>query len=119
MITGKINLLNLHASKMMMKGKSGNIECLVIPIEANKLFSGSKGVYLDIVAFDIREPKPDSKDTHIVKQSFSKEERAKMTDEELKGLPILGNLAVLSEFTEQATVSDASTVLSPDDDLPF
>ena len=118
MITGKINLLNLIAAKKMIKGAAGEIECLVIPIEKNKLFVGEKGIYLDLVAFDIKK-QVESKDTHIVKQSFSKEEREKMTEDELKALPILGNLCVLTgERGEAAPVSDTKTI-GPDDDLPF
>jgi len=117
MITGKINLLNLHAVKQMVKGKVGQVECLIIPIEKNKLFNGEKGVYLDIVAFEIKEPKEGSRDTHLVKQSFNKEAREKMSEEELKSLPILGNLSV-SGVPQQETVSPTTT-LSSDDDLPF
>lgn len=96
MITGKINLLNLIAAKKMIKGAAGEVECLVIPIEKNKLFVGEKGVYLDIVAFDIKK-QGESKDTHVVKQSLSKDEREKMTDEQLKAMPIIGNLTVFQE----------------------
>jgi len=53
-ISGKINLLNLHAVRKMMPGQLGQVECLVIPIEKNKLFIGEKGVYLDIVAFELQ-----------------------------------------------------------------
>lgn len=119
MITGKINLMNLHAVKRFEKGAAGLVECLIIPIEKNKLFVGEKGVYLDIIAFDITNKKPDQKDTHLVKQSFSKEEREKMTEEQLKAVPILGNLCVLSgERPESEPVSNMQT-LEPDSDLPF
>lgn len=118
MITGKINLLNLHAVKRYEKSASGLVECLIIPIEKNKLFVGEKGVYLDIVGFEIREPKEGSKDTHVVKQSFSKEAREAMTEEQLKALPILGNLSVLSGGNSAEPVSPTIT-LQPDDDLPF
>lgn len=118
MITGKINLLNLYAVKQMVKGKVGQVECLIIPIEKNKLFNGEKGVYLDIVAFELKEPKEGSRDTHLVKQSFSKEAREKMSEEELKSLPILGNLSVSGGTPQQETVSPTTT-LGSDDDLPF
>jgi hypothetical protein len=118
MITGKINLMNLHAVKRFEKGVAGPIECLIIPIEKNKLFVGEKGVYLDLVAFEITNKKNDSKDTHLVKQSLSKEERELMTDEEIKAMPILGNLCVMDGFTEKSPVSDMKT-LEPDSDLSF
>lgn len=119
MITGKINLMNLQAVKRFEKGTSGMIECLIIPIEANQLFIGKSGVYLDIIAFDITNKKADQKDTHLVKQSFSKEVRDNMTDEQLKAVPILGNLCVLpNERQESEPVSNMQT-LGPGSDLPF
>jgi hypothetical protein len=44
MITGKLNLLQLFAQRKLMKSKSGEIECLIIPIEKNQLFVGEKGI---------------------------------------------------------------------------
>lgn len=117
MITGKINLLNLFVQKKMMPGKTGQVECLIIPIELNKLFVGEKGVYLDIVAFEIKEPK-EGQSSHLIKQSFSREEREKMTDEQLKNVPILGNLNVNNRPAEPEPVSSTKT-LEIDDDLPF
>ena len=117
-ISGKLNLMNLNSIRKIMPGKLGPVECLVIPIEKNKLFVGEKGVYLDLIAFEIENKKGDSKDTHIVKQSFSKEVREAMTDEQLKSLPILGNLQVWGEATESAPVSDMK-VQDEVSDLPF
>ena len=119
MIGGKLNLLNLHAVKRLEKGASGPVECLIIPIEKNKLYVGEKGVYLDIVAFEIKEPKEGSKDTHVVKQSFSKEVREAMTEEQLKALPILGSLAVLSGSGGEKEPISSTKTLDEKDDLPF
>jgi len=119
-ISGKLNLLQLHAVRKMITGKLGAVECLVIPIEKNKLFVGEKGVYLDLIAFEIDPAKrnAESKDTHLVKQSFSKEVREVMGEDELKSLPILGNLQVWSGTVESEPVS--SNELQPEeDDLPF
>lgn len=119
-ISGKINLLNLHAIRKIMPGKTGPVECLVIPIEVNKLFIGEKGVYLDLIAFEIDPSKRnvEGKDTHLIKQSFSKEIREKMTEEQLKELPILGNLQVWSERQESEPVS-STEVQDETSDLPF
>ncbi|MCE5329989.1 hypothetical protein LLG07_06635, partial [bacterium] len=70
-ISGKLNLLNLRAVVKMMTGQTGLVECLVIPIEKNRLFKGDKGIYLDIVGFEIdpAKRKEGNKDTHILKQS--------------------------------------------------
>lgn len=117
-ISGKLNLLQLHAVRKMVTGKMGPVECLVIPIEKNKLFVGEKGIYLDLIAFEIEKPKEGSKDTHLVKQSFSKEVREEIGEEELKKLPILGNLQVWDGQSESVPVSSGE-LQNEDDDLPF
>ena len=55
---------------------------MVIPIEENQFVDGEKGVYLNLAGFEIKEKKGDSKDTHLVKQSFKKEVYEKMTEDE-------------------------------------
>jgi hypothetical protein len=116
MITGKINLMYLKASRMTIKGKLGPVECVVLPIELNKLFVGEKGIYLDLIAFELKEKNPERKNTHLVKQSFSKEDREAMTEEQRKAIPIIGSLTI-GDF-EQEGQSDM-TVIKEDDGLPF
>ena len=119
-ISGKLNLLNLHAVVKLMPAQSGLVECLVIPIDKNKLFKGDKGIYLDIVGFeiDLAKRKEGSKDTHILKQSFSKEVREAMTEDELRSLPILGNLQVWDGTSSTEPISSPS-VQDELSDLPF
>jgi len=116
-ISGKINLLSLKASIKLMKARSGEMECLVIPIELNNLFKGEKGVYLDFIGFELKEKK--DKDTHLVKQSLPKDVREKMTEEEQKTQPIIGNLAVWSDTLESGQPVSNSGPIGEDDDLPF
>ena len=119
MITIKINLLQYKAAIMKIKNNSGKeVECLAIPIEINNLFKGEKGVYADFVAFDIRQPKADSKDTHLVKQSLPKDVLEKMSEEERNSLPIFGNLRVWSERQESEPVS-STTPIKENDKLPW
>jgi hypothetical protein len=118
-ISGKINLLMLNGAVKKMKAKSGEIECLIIPIELNHLFKGEKGIYLDIIGFELTNKKEDSKDTHLVKQSLSKDVRVLMSEDELKAMPIIGNLSVWGDTganQEPVTKPDA---LNESDDLPF
>jgi hypothetical protein len=119
-ISGKLNLLNLHTVVKMMPAQSGLVECLVIPIDKNRLFKGDKGIYLDIVGFEIDPAKrnANSKDTHILKQSFSKEVREAMTEDELRSLPILGNLQVWDGASSAEPLS-SPVVQAENDDLPF
>lgn len=118
-VSARLNLLNLKCSVVNMKAKSGMMDCLVIPIELNNLFKGEKGVYLDLIAFELANKKADSKDTHLVKQSISKEKREAMSDEELKNMPILGNLAVWSDGQNSQESTSSAAPISEVDDLPF
>lgn len=120
MIGGKLNLGQMKHVVQTKKGKTGDIECLVIPIEQNNLFKGKDGnIYLDLVAFPLKDPKHN--DTHLVKQSLPKDVRDKMTEEEQKAMPILGNLNVnLGGGSAPAPNNPAADeVLGEDDDLPF
>jgi hypothetical protein len=111
----KLNLQNLNCACRFEKGKSGLIECLIIPLEANYLFKGEKGVYLDLTAFELKEKKENK--THLIKQTMPKEVFKAMTDEQKRSTPILGDVSTW-EHTEPEPKSDL-TPLNENDDLPF
>lgn len=118
MITGKINLQALTHVKMEMKGKNGQVAGIFIPFEKNHIHVGEKGCYLDLVAFEMKEPKNGS--THIVKQSLPKTVRDAQTKEEKDAMPILGNLnAAGAPNNDVSNDAGDGKVFSPDDDLPF
>jgi hypothetical protein len=98
----KINLSNLKSVTQWQDGESGPVECIIIPIDANFLYRGSSGLYLDLTAFQIRNPKEGMKDTHILKQSLPKEVYETLTDEEKKAMPIMGNAMVVDIPTTEA-----------------
>jgi len=118
MIGGKINLQTLKHVKMEQKGKSGMVQGIFIPFEVNHLFVGEKGIYLDLVAFPLKESK--NNQTHLVKQSLPKDVYQKMTETEKKDQPIIGSLNFADSTPSEAN-NDANggKVVSPDDDLPF
>lgn len=120
----KLNLKQLKHKETELIAKDGRkIKCLIIPIAENKLYEGEKGVYLDITGHEIKERKNDSKDTHLLKQSFTKEVYEAMSDEEKQSYPILGNVIVWGrqEATPVQSQELQSTEinLSDADDLPF
>lgn len=117
-VSGKINLGKLAHIKMEVKSgkeKGKMVKGIFIPIANNNLFEGKEGaLYLDIVGFELKEPKDFQ--THLVKQSFPKELR-----EEKKDLPIIGslNLGAGNGTSDSGNdVGDGKT-FAPDDDLPF
>lgn len=115
----KINLATLKCVVKPQTNKAGQqVDCLVIPIDVNKLFRGEKGgIYLDMTAFPIDPAKrhADSKDSHLLKISYPKEVYEAMSEEEKKSQPIVGNI-----ITWDGTPAEvAATVIKEEDDLPF
>jgi len=119
-ISIKINLRQLKSAVRTMKSASGEIECLIIPINQNHLIKGEKGIYIDMQAYELKEKKADRKDTHLIKQDFPKEVFDAMSDEEKKTTPILGNLVVWG-YSEPAPVNIevVETQENETNDLPF
>jgi hypothetical protein len=128
-ISIRLNLRQLSHVEREMTGNDGQkLKVLIIPIEENKLYVGEKGVYLDITAIEIKNKVGDSKDTHLLKQSFAKEVYEAMSESERTASPILGNAI---QWGRQEPAPVASTTLSEsavdayndnseeDSDLPF
>ena len=115
-IKGKVNLAKFKSVLMTGKGKSGPVEGIFIPIKLNKLFKGKDGnLYFNFIGFET----PESKfGTHMIKQSFSKEERDAMTEDEQKGQPIFGNIEKEAEFVEQNNLASEKPI-DEGGDLPF
>ena len=119
MITLNVNLGNLKSAVRTLKGQNGDIECLVIPIKQNNLFKGKKGVYLKIVAFELKEKKTDRKDTHLLKQSYTQDEMKVMTEQQKEAIPLLGGLIDWDKVTEVNNSPEVQNAEIPEDDLPF
>jgi hypothetical protein len=122
MITLDVNLGNLKSVVRELKGKNGAVDCLIIPIKENNLFKGKKGVYLKIIAFELKNKKDDRKDTHLLKQSYKKEEIEAMSEDQKAAIPLLGSLTVWDDSTQtnaSSEISDVEMDNLPEDDLPF
>lgn len=121
-ISTKINLAALKNAAIITSGKNKDVDCILIPIEQNNLYRSDKGaVYLDLIGFETPVNKRKGKDTHLVKQSLSKDIQDKMTEEEKKAMPILGNHIDWEQSGESQSVATEQGVKSVDDlsDLPF
>lgn len=132
--SGRINLMKLKNSAVVsINGRTGAKKCVVIPIDDNHLFvsadenNKAKGVYMDFIAWENRVPLQ-SGDTHGLKMSLPKDVREKMTADEQKNIPFIGNMKPYEyEAKNSADVVDAPQVQvattnnspSEDDDLPF
>lgn len=119
-ITTKLNLAGFKNAAITMSGKEGNVKCLLIPIEQNKFFVSEKGaVYVDLVGFESNGKVEGSRDTHLVKQSFTKEYLATLTEDEKKSLPILGNHVDWDKAEPTQHKEKGAVTASKADDLPF
>lgn len=123
-ISIKINLGALIHGKADVLDKNGVMqECLVIPLAPNKIFKGKKTYSLDLVAWPYKTKPENSKDTHYIKQSFTKDEINAMSEEEKANLKFFGNLIVWDQQDNNAESKEFSGVMmnppSSSDDLPF
>ena len=112
----KINLAGLTHTRKILKGKSGDIDCLIIPINENNLYKGEKGLYLDLTHIEIKNPAEGQTDSHLVKQNLPKEVYEKLNDDEKKALPILGNSRIWTPQSNEATLAQP---IGEFEDLPF
>lgn len=113
----KTDLLRLPGAFVTnIKGRTATKRCLCIPIEDSGLFLGQKGVYLNLTAFEMRNPQYG--DTHCVKVSFDKDVYEKMTEEERKANPIIGGMRMIERQTEQIQVT-TTVETEEEEELPF
>lgn len=117
--------LKLTALKDAGKAKLTNqrgeaVDCLIIPIKDNHLYESERGdIFLTVTAWENDKLK-DGK-THLIKQSFNKEVREKMTEEERKTIPILGDMKPIGQEKRELPSYSSGSVAAPqnDGDLPF
>lgn len=131
-ISTRLDLLKLEKAiiKEMNSKNGGKIKCLVVPIEMNNLYIGKddKALYLNLIHFPLKNSPNEYGHTHTVKQSFTKDEQAKMTQEEKDSKPFLGSSkdfgqTTSSTQTEAPKSNNTSATFDgnsdDDDDLPF
>lgn len=128
---GKLDFLKLkNACVISVNGKSGAKKGVFVPIEDNGLFvttdenNKAKGAYFNFAVFENKQPTKFG-DTHMIKQSLDKDTRSKMSEEERRSIPIIGNMKPLEKYNPQrdvettATITTVSNKKEDDDSLPF
>ena len=105
-----------------LTGRTATKKCIIIPVDDNPcMYVGEKDVYLNIAAFATDNQQYG--DTHMVKPDLPKEVRERMTEDERRNQPILGNMRPMQpqggtvSGTMQA--SDFVNDQGEDDDMPF
>lgn len=117
----RVDLLKLNNAFMRnMTGRTATKRCLIIPVDDNpSIFLGEKGCRLCLTA--IESANQQYGDTHFIKGDLPKEVREGMTEEQVKALPILGNMRPIKPKQMQVTgtVSMDAPEGQQQDDLPF
>lgn len=122
-----LNITNIRGAFVReIKGKSKNVPCVIIPIDEQTMFVGEKGVYVNLVAFPLKEEHRNGDNderTHSIKQSFRKDFLNSLSKDERRALPYLGNVSVFRRDTVATQASSQPAVemmpFDNDDDLPF
>lgn len=121
---GSLALSKLKHVIQKKKGKNGDIDCLVIPIDQNNLVRGKEGaVYMPIRVMTNTEQDQYGQNGFISQSVDSKVYKAASDEEkeEFKKLPILGNVKNFGSGGDAQASSGAasSEVMDENDDLPF
>lgn len=110
----KVDLLKLKGARVV---KANGVTGIFIPAEANpECFIGQKGAYLNLTAIALRTPSQYG-DTHLVKGNIPRDTFDKMSEDERKAQPILGNARTLVKpGSSVPSIQPEETTI---DDLPF
>ena len=119
----RLDLLKLQgAFTRNLQGKTATKPCIIIPIDDNPgMYLGEKGCYLNLSAYETQNNQYG--DTHLVKQNLPKEVRERMTEEQRRSQPVLGNMAPMrpqgGTVSGTMQASDFVNDQGQADDLPF
>lgn len=105
----KLDLSKLkNACIKNLKASSGEIKCLIIPVDDNNLFISEKtgSIYLDCTCTELQTPKYEQ--THFIKRRYTKEQYYQMDAEDRKNIPILGNLSPQKEWNNNGVDNSQS-----------
>ena len=122
----KLNLLKFKNSCVVtVKGATATKRGIFIPIEDNNIFISAddnlkaKGAYIDSTAWENQSPGKYG-DTHSIRQSLAKEVRERMTEDDLKAVPYIGNMKPYEVQNASSSVNAPTAQVDENlDDLPF
>lgn len=113
----RINLTDIKGAAVVKDGK-GN-KGVFVPIESG-LIEGKKGVYLNINVYEYKNGTDRYGNSHYVKQNIPSDMYAKMSEQERRDLPFIGDGKALGntfQQQQQATpVQGSVTVFAPSSD---
>ena len=123
--SGSLALTKLKHTLKEFNGKNGKITCLVIPVKSNHLVEGKEGAYYMPVRVHVRDEEDQYGQHGFVSQSVDSKvwkDADEATKEELKKLPILGNIKTWDTGSANDAIGRDDDIEMPGDDsldLPF
>lgn len=130
-LNGKINLAKLNNAMVKeLKGRSGMVKCVIIPVEENNIYCGNNGsAYLSFTCNE-RPVKSEWGETHTIRPQVSLDKYRTMSKEEKMSIPFIGGLSRVefkSNYNDggsrgQVNYHEANSTPSHEDptgDLPF
>ena len=124
LINIRLNALTDAGKVVLTKPNGEKVECIAIPIEKNCINKSQNGdYYLNLIAWGSDKLK-DGK-THLIKLSIPENIRSLMTQDEINGQPILGDIKPLvpkakeMETYTAVAIEDTGVQQEESDDLPF
>lgn len=121
----KIDIKKLNrAFVYQIQGRTEKVECLCIPV--SEFYHGKNGELYCTIGITEKQTVGTYGDTHFAKQQLEKEAYNRLSDEQKRAIPIIGNMQP-SKFANQSkieTVQDEVVLLPYEtsqqtDDLPF
>lgn len=123
--SGSIALSKLKSVIISRKGKSGNdVRGIFIPIDVNHLKEGNDGAVYMALSVITKTPQDNYGQNGFIAQKGNKKwsECSDQEKEELKSLPILGNIKDFADSKPQSSNNNpggSSSEVGGEDDLPF
>lgn len=121
----KIDIKKLNRTFVyQIQGRTEKVECLCIPV--SEFYHGKNGELYCTIGITEKQTVGTYGDTHFAKQQLEKEAYNRLSDEQKRAIPIIGNMQP-SKFANQSkieTVQDEVVLLPSEtsqqtDDLPF
>ena len=119
LISVQLTKLN-RTGRVLLDDRNGEkMDCFVIPLKYNHLsISANNEVYLNMAAWASENLKDGQ--THLLKPSVPKERLEKMTEEQKRAIPIIGNARPMAKKPELESYSYSGPLGTTEEkDLPF
>jgi len=119
--SGSIALTKLKHTVRPLKGKSGTVRCLIIPIDDNYFVEKNDAIYMPVRVITKDEEDDYGQHGFIAQAVDSKawKEASEGEREKMNELPIMGNIKNFDAGSPRSGQDDSIVTEELEDDLPF